>query len=145
MAKLFANSGDPDQTLHSAASDLGLHCLPVTLLQVSRWQCVNEAQSFSLAPHHFLSTDNSLYKDTRYHFENTLIQIYWQFHHQNGCFQTKNLIIFHISAHNIDCGYSLELPRRGSPSKYPQYMFLNRNKKNNVYPYKPQFYYISGV
>ena len=28
MAKLFANSGDPEQTLHSATSDLGLHCLP---------------------------------------------------------------------------------------------------------------------
>ena len=28
MAKLFANSRDPDQMLHSAASDLGLHCLP---------------------------------------------------------------------------------------------------------------------
>ena len=25
---------------------------------------------------------------------------------------------------------------------YPQSMFLSRNKKNNVYPYKPQFYYI---
>ena len=32
MAKLLANSGDPDQMSHSAASDLGLHCLPVTLL-----------------------------------------------------------------------------------------------------------------
>ena len=31
MAKLFANSGDPDQTPRSAASDLGLHCLPFTL------------------------------------------------------------------------------------------------------------------
>ena len=31
MAKLFANSGDPDQTPHSAASDLGLHYLPSTL------------------------------------------------------------------------------------------------------------------
>ena len=30
MAKLFANSGDPDQMLHSAASDLGLHCLRST-------------------------------------------------------------------------------------------------------------------
>ena len=29
-AKLSANSGDPDQMLHSAASDLGLHCLPIT-------------------------------------------------------------------------------------------------------------------
>ena len=26
----FANSGDPDQTPHSAASDLGLHCLPIS-------------------------------------------------------------------------------------------------------------------
>ena len=29
MVKLFANSGDPDQTLHVAASDQGLHCLPI--------------------------------------------------------------------------------------------------------------------
>ena len=27
MDKLFANSGDPDQMPHFAASDLGLHCL----------------------------------------------------------------------------------------------------------------------
>ena len=30
MAELFANSGDPGQMAHSAASDLGLHCLPIT-------------------------------------------------------------------------------------------------------------------
>ena len=35
MATLFANSGDPDQTPHSVMSDLGLHCLPITLLGVS--------------------------------------------------------------------------------------------------------------
>ena len=40
MLELFANSGDPDQTPHSAASDLGLHCLPITLLWVSRLQWV---------------------------------------------------------------------------------------------------------
>ena len=40
MDKLFANSGDADQMPHSAASDLGLHCLPITLLQVSRLQWV---------------------------------------------------------------------------------------------------------
>ena len=40
MIQLFANSGDPDQTLHSAVSDLGLHCLPNTLLGVSRLQWV---------------------------------------------------------------------------------------------------------
>ena len=41
MAKLFANSEDPDQTPHSVASDLGLHCLPITLLGVSQLQWVN--------------------------------------------------------------------------------------------------------
>ena len=50
--------------------------------------------------------------------------------------------IFHISAQNIDCVYSLEPPRRGGSNEYPQSMFLSRNKKNNVYPCKPQFYYI---
>ena len=44
MAKLFANSGDPDQTPHSAVSDLGLHCLPFTLLRVSRLQWVKMFQ-----------------------------------------------------------------------------------------------------
>ena len=29
-AKLFANSGDPDQKPCSATSDLGLYCLPIT-------------------------------------------------------------------------------------------------------------------
>ena len=38
-------------------------------------------------------------------------------------FQIKNPDIFHISAKNIDCGYSLEPPRRGSSNKYPQSMF----------------------
>ena len=39
-------------------------------------------------------------------------------------------IIFHISAQNIDCGYSLEPPRRGGSNEYPQSMFLSRHKKN---------------
>ena len=43
---------------------------------------------------------------------------------------------------NIDCGYSLEPPRRGGSNEYPQSMFTNRNKKINAYPCKPQFYYI---
>ena len=37
---VFANSGDPDQTPRSAASDLGLHYLPITPLRVSRLQRV---------------------------------------------------------------------------------------------------------
>ena len=35
MVKLFANSEDPDQMPRSAASDLGLQCLPFTILGVS--------------------------------------------------------------------------------------------------------------
>ena len=49
-------------------------------------------------------------------------------------FPIKTTDIFHISAKNIDCGYSLEPPRRGDSNEYPQSMFLSRNK--------PQFYYI---
>ena len=40
MVELFANSGNPDQTPHSVASDLGLHYLQITLLRVSRLQRV---------------------------------------------------------------------------------------------------------
>ena len=49
---------------------------------------------------------------------------------KKGNFPIKNSDIFHISA------------RRSGSNEYPQSMFLNRNKKNNVYPCKPQFYYI---
>ena len=62
------------------------------------------------------------------------IQIYWKLYHQNETFQIKKSDIIQNSAQNIDCGYPLEPPR--------QSMFLSRNKKNNVYPCKPQFYYI---
>ena len=41
MVALFANSGDPDQTPRSAASEPGLHCLPITCLGVSSLQWVN--------------------------------------------------------------------------------------------------------
>ena len=77
----------------------------------------------------------------RSHYENTPIHIYVKFHLQKTeNFQIKNSDIFLISAQNIDCGYSLEPPRRGGSNEYPQSMFLSRNKKNNVYPCKPQFY-----
>ena len=56
--------------------------------------------------------------------------------------KNENLIFFYISAKNTDCGYSLEPPRRGVSNEYPQSMILSRNKKNNVYPCRPQFYYI---
>ena len=49
MVELFANSGDPDQTPHFVASDLGQHCLPVTHFGVSRLQWV-PADHFDLLP-----------------------------------------------------------------------------------------------
>ena len=42
---------------------------------------------------------------------------------KNENFQIKNSDIFHISAQNIDCGYSLEPPRRDGSNDYPQSMF----------------------
>ena len=42
---------------------------------------------------------------------------------KKGKFPIKNSDIFHISAQNIDCGYSLEPPWRGGSNEYPQSIF----------------------
>ena len=58
------------------------------------------------------------------HYENMPIQIYRKnFATKNLKFSDINSDKFHISAQNIDCGYSLELPQRGSSNEYPQSMF----------------------
>ena len=75
------------------------------------------------------------------HYENTPIQIYKISPPKTDFFFQIKTDIFHISAQNIDCGYSLEPPRRGGSNESPQSMFLSRNMKNNVYTCKPQFYY----
>ena len=41
----------------------------------------------------------------------------------NEKFQIKNSDIFHISAQNIDCMYSLEPPRRGGSNEYHNLCF----------------------
>ena len=77
------------------------------------------------------------------HYENMPIQIYWKFYHQkNENFQINILIFFLFLLKNTDCRYSLEPPRRGGSNEYSQSMFLNGNRENNVYPCKPQFYYM---
>ena len=38
---------------------------------------------------------------------------------KKGKFSDKNSDIFHIPAQNIDCRYSLELPRHGGSDEYP--------------------------
>ena len=58
-------------------------------------------------------------------------------------FQIKVLIFFFsyfCSKHRLR--YSCEPPGRGGSNEYPYSMFLSRNKKNNIYPCKPQFYCI---
>ena len=58
---------------------------------------------------------------------------------KNKNFQIKNSDIFHISAQNIDCGYSLELPHRGGSNEYPQSMFLEEIRKIMYTPINPSF------
>ena len=57
-------------------------------------------------------------------------------------FQRKIFDIFLIFALNIDCGYTLEPPQRGSSNEYPQSMFWSKNKKNRYTPANPSFFYI---
>ena len=62
---------------------------------------------------------------------------------KNENFQIKNSDNFDIYAQNIEFGYSSEPPRLGGSNGYPESMSLSRNKKNKVYPCRPQFYYIN--
>ena len=71
-----------------------------------------------------------------------LFKYFENFTPKNWKFSEKNSDLFHNSVQNINCEYTLEPPRRGGSNEYPQSIFLSRNKKNNVYPCKPQFYYI---
>ena len=67
------------------------------------------------------------------HYENKPIQIYWKFYqHKNVNFQIKKVwyLSYFCSKHRL-----WVLVRTAS-------MFLSRNKKDNVYPCKPLFYYI---
>ena len=58
------------------------------------------------------------------------IQIYWKYTTLKiENFQIKNPDIVHISAQNIDCGYSLEPPRRGGSNEYPQSMLWTEIRK----------------
>ena len=41
-------------------------------------------------------------------------------------FQIKKIDISHFSAQNIDCGYSLQPPRRGGSNEYLQSMFFKQ-------------------
>ena len=64
------------------------------------------------------------------HYKNTPIQIYTEnFTTKKWKFSDKNSDIFHTSAQNIDCGYSLEPPQRGGSNEYPQSFFEQKQEK----------------
>ena len=114
------------------APDQGLCCLP--LIQ----QCSDILMGTKLDVKCFLTSAVWLLSLRKHAYSNI-----WKISSQKTeNFQMKNSDIFPISAQNIDCGYSLEPPQRGGSNEYPQSMFLSGNKKNNIYPCKPQFYYI---
>ena len=71
------------------------------------------------------------------HYKNLLMQYTEIFKVKNENFQKKMFAIFLIFAQNIDCGYTLEPPHRGSSNEYPQSMFWSKNKKN--YRYTPAY------
>ena len=54
-------------------------------------------------------------------------------------FSNKNPNIFHISAQNIDCGYSLEPPRRGGSNEHPQSMLFSKIRKIMYTPVNTSF------
>ena len=58
---------------------------------------------------------------------------------KNENFQIKNADIFHTSAQNIDCGYSLEPPRRCGSNEYPQFMFWAEIREIMHTPVNPSF------
>ena len=80
-----------------------------------------------------------------YHYENLPMQYTEIFFICKNCkFYWKTLDIFNIFAQNIDCGFTLELPRGGS-KEYPQSMFWIKNKKIRYTPANPVLLYKSGV
>ena len=69
MVELFENNGDPDQTPRSAASDLGLHCFPITRFGVSSLQWVKSFYGVGI--------------DTYFKYSDTVLilkfkQVHWQ-------------------------------------------------------------------
>ena len=74
------------------------------------------------------------------HYDSISMQINAIYHGFMNCiFQMKTCDSFLIYGLNIDCGCLLEPPHRGDSNKHSQSIFLNKTKKNNVYPCKPHF------
>ena len=64
----------------------------------------------------------------------------WKVSNKKKQQKTSDIFSYFCSKHRL--WYSLEPSRRGGFNEYSQSMFWGIIKKNNVYPYKPQFYFI---
>ena len=64
---------------------------------------------------------------------------------KNENFHWKMFAIFLIFAQNIDCGYTLEPPRRGGSNEYPQSMFWSKIRKIGIPLHTPVLLYKSRV
>ena len=72
----------------------------------------------------------------RHTYSNTL-KVYYQ--KKRKFSDKKNSDIFQISAQNIDCGYSLEPPRRGGSNEYHNLCFSAEITKIVYTPVNPSF------
>ena len=88
-----------------------------------------------------------MHHESRRHYENMPMQyteIFSPVKIEN--FHGNIFDIFLIFAQNIDCGYTLEPPRRGGSNEYLQSMFWSKIKKNRYIPlHTPVLLYKSGV
>ena len=78
---------------------------------------------------------------SKLHYETRLFKYIENFTSKNIKFSDKKSDIFQMSAQNIDCGHSLEPPRRGGFNQYPQFMFWLEIRK---IMYTPVLLYKSG-
>ena len=102
--------------INTAGTKLSNASVNAQLMSIKSWKCTTWYSPLlaAVAPKvSFLHCMARQGRNVRNHYENTPIQIYWKFYNQKlANFQIKNSNIFHISAQNIDCGYSLESPQR---------------------------------
>ena len=108
---------DTNPTPHSVASDLCLNCLLISLLRVSKTR-LNGLKTDYILFDSIKCRLGSITKTRLYDFDPLKPHFYIVKLGFTGVY-----IIFLISVQNIDCGYSLEPPRRGGSNEYPQYMF----------------------
>ena len=89
----------------------------------------NKKKNFSMSSAENFTQHTKCWRSTQTHHENTPIFIVYNFDSLKPNFYIVKLgftgvyIIFLISAQNIDCGYSLELPLWGSSNEYLQSVF----------------------